>query len=59
MRDYVLVSQEEVRVDHYTIEKDGKHTLRIHLRLDDALDLPSIKVSIPLREIYRKTELAA
>jgi Uma2 family endonuclease len=59
LRDYILVSQEEVRIDHYTIKPGSNPVSILYLRLDDVLELPSIGVSIPLSEIYRKTDLAA
>ena len=59
LRDYILVSQEEVRVDHYTISPGGAHTFRCLQDLNDTLDIPSINCSLPLRDIYRRTELAS
>jgi len=59
LRDYVLVSQEELRIDHFTIQPGATHTFRQYRNLDDLLELPSIDCAIPLREIYHKTDLAA
>ena len=59
LREYILVSQEEVRVDQFTIQAGGQHTFRSYNSLDSALELPSLGCALTLREIYRKTELAA
>jgi Uma2 family endonuclease len=59
LREYILVSQDKVLIGHYTIESGVIQDLRTYRQLDDVLELPSIGCSIPLREIYRKTDLAA
>jgi Uma2 family endonuclease len=59
LRNYILVSQGEVRVDHYMIMPGGSHSFRCLQDVDDHLDITSIECSIPLRAIYRKTELAS
>ena len=59
LREYLLVSQEEVRVDQFTIQSGVQSTFRLYRQLDETLELPSIGCSIPLREIYYKTDLVA
>jgi Uma2 family endonuclease len=59
LRDYILVSQEEIRVDQFTIQAGGEHIFHSFNSLDDILELPSLGCSISFREIYSKTELAA
>jgi Uma2 family endonuclease len=59
LRDYILVSQEEVRVDHYIIRPGGSHTFRCLQDPSDTLDILSINCSLPLCDIYRRTELAS
>ena len=52
LRDYVLVDQEQVRVEQYTRQADGTWTLRDYQSPDDELKIDSIGVAIPLRRIY-------
>jgi Uma2 family endonuclease len=59
LRDYLLVEQEDVRVDHFIIQSVGNHTFRSYNKADDRIQLPSIDCSLTLREIYQKTRLAA
>jgi Uma2 family endonuclease len=59
LREYILVSQDEVRVDQFAIHSGVQHTFRLHNKIDETLELSSIGCCIPLREIYRKTDLAA
>jgi len=59
LRDYVLISQNEVLVEHYTRQADGTWTLRDHARRDDELKLDTIGISIPLTAIYRRVEFEA
>ena len=53
LREYVLISQNEVRVEHYVRTGDlWPRTAVTHL--DDALVLASIGPEIPLRRLYEK-----
>ena len=52
LRDYVLVDQEQVRVEQYTRQADGTWTLRDYQSPDEELKIDSIGVAIPLRRIY-------
>lgn len=51
--DYVLVAQDQPRVEHFARRGDG-WLVHDHDDLDAVLELPSIGVSLPLREIYRR-----
>lgn len=57
LKDYILVSQYRVRVEHFSRQSNNEWTLRIHENLDDEIDLPSINCKIPLRLIYLKMKL--
>lgn len=46
-------------IDHFVIQPGGKHDFRRFHGLHEMLELQSIDCSIPLREIYHKTELAS
>jgi Uma2 family endonuclease len=55
LREYVLVAQDEVLVEHYI--RQGDHWLLTEFRnLDDRLRLTSIDCEVSLREIYARVE---
>ncbi len=54
LTDYVMVSQEEARVEHYA-RQDNNHWLLADLRgMDTVLHLPSIGCELPLSEVYAR-----
>ncbi|MBS1797511.1 MAG: Uma2 family endonuclease [Acidobacteria bacterium] len=57
MRDYVMIAQNRVRVEHYSRIQAGKWTFEVLENLDDVLVLNSIGCRIPLKNIYSKVEL--
>ncbi len=57
LKDYVLVEQDEIRVEHYARGTAGAWTFRAYEQLDDQLKLDSIGVSLPLARIYDRVEL--
>jgi Uma2 family endonuclease len=59
LRDYILVDQQRVLVEHFTRQPDNTWTLRDYQGLDDELRIESIGVSIPLQRIYAGVEIAA
>ncbi len=57
LREYVMVAQDQVRVERYT--RQGDEWLLTELsRLEDTLQLESIGCAVAVREIYRKVEFA-
>lgn len=56
LREYVLVDQEQVRIEHYTRQADEGWTLRDYQTLDEHLNMPSLGVSISLQRIYNRIE---
>ncbi|MGA2740526.1 MAG: Uma2 family endonuclease [Bryobacteraceae bacterium] len=52
LKDYVLVNQEQVRVEQFTRQADGTWTLHDYQGPDETLTIDSIGVAIPLRRIY-------
>jgi Uma2 family endonuclease len=58
LREYVLVAQDEVRVERYTRRGD-EWILTDLIRLEDILHLESIGVTVPVREIYARVEFAS
>jgi Uma2 family endonuclease len=59
LTDYVLVSQEEPRVDVYHRTGATSWTLEIHLGLDAVAAVESIGCSLALSEVYSKVEFRA
>ncbi|MBA3312968.1 MAG: Uma2 family endonuclease [Planctomycetota bacterium] len=52
LEDYVLVAQDEVRIDHYSRQDDGSWTVVILKDREKSLSLPSVGVELTLAEIY-------
>ena len=53
LQEYILVSQDKVRVEHYRLVKT--QWVQIELRgHEDVLSLNSIRCELPLRDIYRR-----
>jgi Uma2 family endonuclease len=55
LQEYVLVAQDEVRVERFT-RQGVDWILSVFTNLDDTLRLASIDCEVPLREIYDKVE---
>lgn len=59
LKEYILVDQDQVRIEQYTRQDGNIWTLRDHQVLEEELTMNSIGVSLPLRRIYDRVELAA
>jgi Uma2 family endonuclease len=57
LREYMLISQKAFRIDQYIRQPDGEFKLRSYDSVDATLEVPAVGCSIPLKEIYFKTEL--
>src|SRR5881398_892468 len=58
LQDYVLVSQDQLRVEHHHREADGTWSQTEVIGRDGVVVLKSIECSVPLSEIHRNTEAA-
>jgi Uma2 family endonuclease len=58
LREYVLVAQDECRVERYT-RRGEEWVLTEFTRAEDGLNLESIGCAVPLREIYARVEFRA
>lgn len=58
VKDYILVSQDRVKVEHYHREANKKWSLQIYYDPKETLILDSIECEIPLRLIYLKMKIA-
>ena len=56
LTDYLLVAQDEAKIEHYTRREDG-WLLTQAKGLDDVLPLPSIGCELRLAEVYEQVEL--
>lgn len=58
LTDYVLVEQDEMRVEHFIKKSEKESTARLLNENADRLVLESIKTQITLAEIYREVEFS-
>jgi Uma2 family endonuclease len=59
LKDYILVDQRRVLVEHFTRQLDKTWALRDYQNLDDELRIETISVQIPLQKIYEGVETVA
>ena len=58
LRDYVLVDQNKIRIEHYTRQVENTWTLRDYQDPGEELKIDSIGVSITLKGIYERVEFS-
>jgi Uma2 family endonuclease len=58
LKDYILVDQNQVRIEHYTRGDVGTWTLRDYQGPEAVLVIESVGVSLPLDRIYERVEFA-
>ena len=58
LSEYVLVAQDEPRVEHYLRQEDNRWLLTAVAGLEASLALPCIQCELSLAEIYHKVELS-
>jgi Uma2 family endonuclease len=59
LQDYVLVAQDKMHVEHWSRQPDNEWTKAEFHSLEDVLAFSSIKVELPVAEIYLKIDLSA
>jgi len=57
LAEYLLVAQEEYKVEQYVKQADGRWLLTDYRSLEDMIELPSIQCNLAMREIYDKVAL--
>ena len=57
LKNYILVNQEQVRVEQFTRQPDGSWTLHDYQGPDQELTIGSIGVAIRLQRIYRRVSI--
>ncbi|MCI0621061.1 MAG: Uma2 family endonuclease [Acidobacteria bacterium] len=56
LRDYVLIEQAMVKVDHWRLESSRQWTLRQHLSENERLQLSAVPFRMPVSEIYERVQ---
>ena len=59
LTDYVLVSQDRPRLEHFSRQSDGTWKSEEVSGLESSLDIASIDCRLPLAEVYDRIEFAA
>jgi Uma2 family endonuclease len=59
LQDYILVAQDEIRVEQYTRRDANTWTIRDYLHAEEVLRIESIGVSVPLAAVYDRIEFPA
>jgi Uma2 family endonuclease len=59
LREYLLVSQREPRIEQFIRQPDGLWRLQEASGLDASLKLPSLKITISLAQVFAKVTFAA
>lgn len=57
LAEYVLVAQDEYRVEQYVKQPDGRWLLSDHRSPEDVVELASVRCAFALREVYEKVTL--
>ncbi|MCA1614338.1 MAG: Uma2 family endonuclease [Acidobacteria bacterium] len=57
LSDYVLVAQDEHRIEHYAKQPDGRWLLAEYSSQEDVIELESIQCRLALGEVYDKVAL--
>ena len=59
LTDYLLVSQDEPHIEHFTKNADAQWVLSEATGLDAAIELPTIHCRLVLGDVYAKVEFAS
>ncbi len=58
LREYLLVAQDKMRVEHYIRQSDGEWLLREYTGADAVIRLESVAVELPLQQVYEGVKVA-
>jgi Uma2 family endonuclease len=58
LTDYVLVAQDEPRIEHFARQPDGRWLLTTATGLEGALALPALGITLSLSEVYDRIDFA-
>lgn len=59
LQDYILISQEEHRIERFSRQQNGLWSLADAGGLDATIDIPSLGIVLPLAGIYAKVNVTA
>lgn len=59
LREYLLVAQDEMHIEHWTRQSDGNWTKTEFRNPDEIIKLVSVGAELRVTEVYRKVELKA
>jgi Uma2 family endonuclease len=57
LKDYLLVSQDKVLVEHFQRGEGDEWILRRYLHKEDVLPIPNLEIEVPIAEIYEGHDL--
>jgi Uma2 family endonuclease len=57
LAEYVLIAQDEYRIEQYAKQPDGRWLLTDHRSPEDSVELASIQCTLSLLEVYEKVNL--
>jgi Uma2 family endonuclease len=57
LKDYILVKQERVHIEHFTRQEDGGWRIRYYPLMGDDVQIDSIGVAIPVSRIYERVNI--
>jgi Uma2 family endonuclease len=57
LSEYVLVAQDELRVEQYAKQPDGRWLLTDHRSPEDVVELASVECTLKLSDVYEKVSL--
>jgi Uma2 family endonuclease len=55
--DYLLVSQDQHKIEHFVRQPDNRWLFAAYTTLDDVVEIPSVACALPLRDVYDKVEI--
>lgn len=58
LEEYILIAQESVRVEHFVRQTTTMWTMTEYSALAAMIDLPSIRITLPVRAIYEDLDLS-
>jgi Uma2 family endonuclease len=56
LREYLLVSQREPRIEQFIRQHDGRWLMNEAAGLEATLELPSLKITVALAEVFAKVK---
>jgi Uma2 family endonuclease len=59
LQEYLLVAQDEYRIEHFVRQPDGQWLLSEAKELDATLDLTSIACQLAMSDVYEKVDISA